>query len=442
MRALGSRLARGVSCLARRVSCLVRRVSRVARCVLLPVVLLAGAGCGSGDGGGDGSVTIMVPWSGDEFAAFNAVIRKFEHDRGVRVHVQVTRALTQQLDAAVGAGAPPDLAILPSVGAIYTYADHDKGLKPLAAAARTDTFLQPFQGLTRMRNRVYALPVKVDVKSLVWFTPETVGRARDTAAVRSYAHAHPGAWCLGLESGPTSGWPGADWIADLVLDGQGAGAYEQWLSGGRPWKEVAGAWRDWRGLVGPGGKRALTQVFSEAAGGMTSTPPKCSLAHGALSAMGFRAADVQRGRYDFVPSSARHRLEVSADFVGKFTTGNPHADALAAYLASAGAQQLWVDQPGGYAFSANTRVTEYHNRGVQQRVAEMLRPGSGNTLCFGAADAMTPDVSAAFYRAVLTYVAQDGTDPKPMLSKLDQLQTKLGPSGKSPVPANRLCASP
>ncbi|GGX64111.1 hypothetical protein [Streptomyces anandii] len=432
MRTLGARRARGVSRQA-------GRVSRLARCLLVLVVLLAGAGCGSG-GGRDGSVTIMVPWSGDEFAAFNAVIRRFEHDRGVRVHVQVTRALTQQLDAAVGAGAPPDLAILPSVGAIYTYADHDKGLKPLATA--TDTFLQPFQGLTRVRNRVYALPVKVDVKSLVWFTPETVGRARDTAAVRSFAKAHPGAWCLGLESGPTSGWPGADWIADLVLDRQGTGAYEQWLSGGRPWKEVAAAWRDWRGLVGTGAERASTQMFSEAAGGMTSTPPKCSLAHGALSAMGFHAADVQRERYDFAPSSAKHRLEVSADFVGKFTTGNPHADALAAYLASAAAQQLWVDQPGGYAFSANTKVTEYHNRGVQQRVAEMLRPGSGNTLCFGAADAMTPDVSAAFYRAVLTYVAQDGSDPMPLLSKLDQLQTRLGPSGKSPVPANRLCAIP
>ncbi|MFI1163705.1 hypothetical protein ACH4UM_08835 [Streptomyces sp. NPDC020801] len=413
-------------------------IPRLARCVLALAVLLAAAGCG-GDRRG-GSVTIMVPWSGDEFAAFHAVVRTFERDTGVHVNVQVTRALTQQLDAAVGAGAPPDLAILPSVGAIYTYADHDKGLKPLGRT--TDSFLQPFQGLTRMGDKTYALPVKVDVKSLVWFRVAPVGPAPDPAGLQSFAKAHPGAWCLGLESGPTSGWPGADWIADLVLAQQGAGAYEQWLSGGRPWKQVGEAWSGWRNQAGTGVKNASTQMFSEAARGMTAKPPKCSLAHGALSAMGFPAADVQKGRYGFVPSSATHRLEVSADFVGKFTTDNPDADALAAYLAGSEAQQSWVDQPGGYAFSANTRVTRYRNGGVQQRIAEMLRPRSGYTLCFGAADAMTPDVSAAFYRAVLTYAAQGGTDPSALLTKLDQLQRKLGASGKSPVPTDRLCAAP
>ncbi|WNM34428.1 extracellular solute-binding protein [Streptomyces sp. Li-HN-5-11] len=413
-------------------------LSRLARCVLALTVLLAAAGCG-GDRSGD-SVTIMVPWSGDEFAAFYAVVKTFEKDTGVRVNVQVTRALTQQLDAAVGAGAPPDLAILPSVGAIYTYAAGAKGLKPLGRA--TDTFLQPFQGLTKMGDDVYALPVKVDVKSLVWFRPALVRRPPVPAGLQDYSKGHPGTWCLGLESGPTSGWPGADWIADLVLSGRGVGAYEEWLSGKRPWNQVAQAWSSWRTLVGTSAKGAPTQMYSAAARGMTTKPPKCSLAHGALSAMGFDAKDVQKGRYDFVPSSATHRLEVSADFVGKFTTGNANADALAAYLAGSKAQQAWVDQPGGYAFSANTRVTHYANGGVQQRIAEMLRPHSGYTLCFGAADAMAPDVSAAFYRAVLIYAEQGGTDPSSLLGKLDQLQQKLGRSGKSPVPSGRLCATP
>ncbi|MDF3301966.1 extracellular solute-binding protein [Streptomyces tropicalis] len=414
-------------------------LSRLVRLLAAAVLLLTACACG-GDRRDD-SVTIMVPWSGDEFAAFHTVVKSFEKDTGVHVNVQVTRALTQQLDAAVGAGAPPDLAILPSVGAISTYADRDKGLKPLRAAV--GGFLQPFQGLTTNGGTtVYALPVKVDVKSLVWFRASLPGRPRDPAAVASFAAGRPGLWCLGLESGPTSGWPGADWIADLVLqNADGDGPYRRWLSGRVPWTRAESAWRDWWGLVGTGAQGASTKGFGEAARGMTTRPPQCSLAHGALSAMGFGPADVQDGAYDFVPSSTRRRLEVSADFVGKFTTGNPNADALATYLAGRRAQQSWVDQPGGYAFSANAEVTRYRNGGVQQRIADLLRPHSGYTLCFGAADAMAPDMSAAFYRAVLTYVGQKGADLPTLLAELDLLQRKLGPAGKSPVGADRLCAA-
>lgn len=412
--------------------------SPLTRGVLALALLLSVAGCGSGPRAG--SVTIMVPWSGDEFAAFHAVVQEFEQDTGVEVHVQITRALTQQLDAAVGAGAPPDLAILPSVGAIYTYAHaaHGKGLKPLDTG--TDDFLQPFKGLTTVGNKVYALPVKADVKSLVWYESSPGRRPPDLARLTAPASGRD-TWCLGLESGPTSGWPGADWIADLVLAEGGIDAYKGWLSGRWESPEVARAWRDWRKQVGDSVKDATTRPFGEAAEGMTTEPATCSFAHGALSATGFPADEVRRGRYDFVASSGTKRLEVSADFVGKFTTGNPHADALAAYLAGSKAQQSWVNEPGGYAFSANTKVTRYPGE-VRQRMANLLRPGSDRTLCFGAADAMAPDMSAAFYRAVLLYASQEDTDPSILLDRLDQLQRKLRESGKSPVPSDRLCTAP
>ncbi len=401
---------------------------RLARCVLALGLLPAAAGCGSG--AQPGKVTIMVPWSGKEFQAFYSVVKKFEDDTGIDVDVQVTRALTQQLDAAVAAGAPPDLAMLPSVGAIYAYADRVRGLKPLDV---TDTYLQPFQGLTTVRGKTYAVPVKVDVKSLLWFNPTATGRPTSSADLDALSQQHPGIWCLGLESGPTSGWPGADWISDILLAEGNGDAYKQWLSGDLKWNSepVGKAWTTWRNRVGASVKDASTRKFGDAAKGITAKSPTCSLAHGALSAMGF-----QGRRYDYVPSSSTRRLVVSADFVGMFTDDNPSADALMAYLAGRKAQQSWVNQPGGYAFSADSRVTRYDNP-VQRRIAEMLRPNSRYTLCFGAADAMTPDVSAAFYRAVLSYAADDDTGkPSNLLAALDDVQEKLG---NSPVSPNKLC---
>ncbi|WP_460061803.1 extracellular solute-binding protein [Streptomyces sp. YKOK-I1] len=401
--------------------------ARITRCVLVLGLLLAAAGCGGGPR--HGRVTIMIPWSGAEFTAFYSVVESFEHDTGIQVDVQVTRALTQQLDAAVAAGAPPDLAMLPSLGAIYRYADEereeDRELRPLHVP--TSTYLEPFRGLAEVRGGVYAVPAKVDVKSLVWFDP-TVTERPSPAVLRT-----SGTWCLGLESGPTSGWPGADWIADLLLAQGNGDAYTRWLTGRLPWNSapLKEAWTTWRHLVGTGAGDAAVRNFAEAAAGMTAEPPTCSLTHGALSAMGFKKGQ----SHDYTTYSSTRRLEVSADFVGMFTDDNPSAETFIAYLAGTKAQQAWVNQGEGAAFSADSRVT-YRDR-VQRRIAGLLRPGSGHTLCFGAADAMTPDVSAAFYRAVLDYATDATTDPTPLLDALDEVQEKLG---SSPVPSGKLCS--
>ncbi len=36
-------------------------------------------------------------------------------------------------------------------------------------------------------------------------------------------------WCIGLESGADSGWPGTDWIEDIVLRQSGPDVYDQWV---------------------------------------------------------------------------------------------------------------------------------------------------------------------------------------------------------------------
>ncbi|WP_158707481.1 ABC transporter substrate-binding protein [Streptomyces sp. NRRL F-2799] len=367
----------------------------------------------------------MIPWSGTEFQAFYAVVKDFERGHpGIDVEPQVTRALTQQLDAAVGADAKPDLAVLPSVGAITKYRG-EGALRKLDVD--TAAYVQPFRALGMHGGDVYAVPVKADLKSLIWYD------ARSTEAPspeRSGRHR----WCLGLESGPTSGWPGADWIADLVLSDAGVDTYTDWASGNAEWAEgpVREAWTAWGKLVGTGLKGATARNFRQ--GANSEDAQGCSLSHGSLSAMPFSSAQVSDDQYTYVPSS-RDALEVSADFVGKFTR-NEGADAFIAYLASAEAQRTWVNEPG-FAVSANRKVTEYDNA-TQGRIAGILR-SPDFALCFSAADAMDPDVSAAFYRAVLDYA--NGKEPGPLLAALDKVQGQLGyPSRESsPTP---LCSTP
>ncbi|MEW2049126.1 extracellular solute-binding protein [Streptomyces sp. NPDC005476] len=397
------------------------------RCALVLALLLAPVACGEPL---KDKVTIMVPWSGTEFQAFYAVVKAFEKDHDIDVEPQVTRALTQQLDAAVAADAEPDLAVLPSVGAIAKYRE-EGALRRLGID--TQAYVQPFRGLGMHGGEVYAVPVKADVKSLVWYDARVTPRPPDSwTALRSRSDD----WCLGLESGPTSGWPGADWIADILLADGGVDPYTDWASGEVQWdgKPVRDAWSTWGDLVN--GARTGAAAFDFRAAAKRMTEGKCSLSHGALSAMAFDPAQVKDDGYTYVPSS-REALEVSADFVGKFT-GNRSADEFIAYLAGARAQQAWVDEPG-FALSADSRVTRYADT-TQGRIAQMLR-SPRYTLCFSAADAMDPDVSAAFYRAVLDYA--NGKAAGPLLEALDDVQEELGYANpKSPPPPAPLCHTP
>ncbi|RXS84874.1 carbohydrate ABC transporter substrate-binding protein [Streptomyces sp. TM32] len=418
-------------------------ITRLTCCALSVALLLTAAACGSGQP--PDRLTVMVPWSRAEFQAFYSVLKSFHRDTGIQVDVEVTRAQAEQLDAAVAAHATPDLAVLPSVGALDHYAENGN-LQPLGAV--TKDYREPFRGLATVHGKVYAVPVKADVKSLIWYNPAVTRTPPPSALpdLQTLTRRTPGAWCLGLASGPTSGWPGADWIADILLarngpGGQGGrGDYEKWLSGDLAWNspQVSEAWKTWRTLVADSLRGASVRAYDDAAGGMTAKRPTCSLAHGTLSAMGFPNSARPGTAYDYVtsvPESAR-RLEVSADYLGMFTK-NPSAQALITYLSHADVQRDWVNKPGGYVFSADTKVTPaQYNNAVQRRIATMLQPYSGYTLCFSAADAMTPDLSAAFYRAVLDYAA--GAPLQPLLQGLDAIQRSRG---SSPAPAGSLCSA-
>jgi alpha-glucoside transport system substrate-binding protein len=412
------------------------RTARLARCLLAFGLLAALTACGTGPR--KDSVTVMVPWSGPEFDAFYKVVERFGSRTGIQVNVQVTRALDRQLHAAVAAGHPPDLAVLPSVGAIDRYTSKPD-LQPLDVDPAA--YREPFRDLMGTR-KVYAVPVKADVKSLIWYDPVHTPEppVTTTPGLRALSRDHPGLWCLGLESGPTSGWPGADWISDILLAAHGPSAYERWLTGGQSWSSsaVRDAWTDWLGLVGGSTARATATAFGDAARGMTASSPTCRLDHGALAAMAF-SSGLRAGRdYAYAPVAPGAPLEVSADFVGMFAAHNPSARELITYLSGKDAQTTWVGARGGFAFSADSQVpSTAYPAGVERDIAALLRPDSGHALCYSAADTMRPDLSAAFYRAVLDYVRDPGAVTG-ILKGLDETQKAVH---ASPVPRDKICSN-
>ncbi|MEU6230120.1 hypothetical protein [Streptomyces sp. NPDC047042] len=361
--------------------------ARLARCFLALGMLAALTGCGDDKP----TVTIIVPWSGDEFQAFKKITDAFPGD--AVVDVQSTRALGQHLDSAVEGGNPPDLAVLPNPGAIRSYADTKDG-KGLQEIASETPFLEPFAGLTtvaKVKNPgVYAVPIKVDVKSLTWYALK--GPRPLT-----------GRWCLGLESGATTGWPGADWIADILLRTKDTETYEKWATGHSEWPSQQDAWAEWRGLVQDSDHSALVTNFRGATTGMAEKNSGCQQAHGALAAMGFQE---KLKNYTFEAPKPNVPLQVSADYVGMFNTRKPTTE-LIKYLTKESTQRKWVNDEKSSAFSAVKTVTPgKYPPGVKREIAKLLAPNA-RRLCFSAADMMKPDLASAFYRAVVDYYAKD-----------------------------------
>jgi hypothetical protein len=172
------------------------------------------------------------------------------------------------------------------------------------------------------------------------------------------------------------------------------------------------------------------------------------LDHGALAATGLPPKALSDYGFTLFPpmSGGTSPLLVSGDFMGQFTP-NKNATALLKYLASPSAQSRWVGQSsafGAYAFSddQDQAVLGAYPKGVQQDIANLLRPDSHRELCFSAEDMMRPDVSAAFSQAVLDYVNDLGTPDHGaafLTSLLQGLQTTQQAVGPSPV-ARKACA--
>jgi alpha-glucoside transport system substrate-binding protein len=308
----------------------------------------------------------------------------------------------------------------------------------------------------------YAVVVKASLKSLIWCDPK-VFRADHygppqtwtelTALSRRAADAGTSPWCLGLESTSDSGWPGTDWIEDILLHQSGPEIYQSWYKGTLPWTspQVKQAWQRWGEIVGSsrmmdgGARSALITNYGNAGGGMFRKNPGCLMDHEASFIMAnYSTTLAQNGKvaqsgadfnlvpFPWIDDRYANALEVGADLAGMFRN-TPQARALIQFLASKDAQQIWPGVPGSGALSANTDVplSVYGNllftnpaKIITGKAAASLSSGSAPlSLSFDASDEMPAAVRTAFYQAVLQYVA----DPRQLdgiLSRLDSIRTR------------------
>ncbi len=392
--------------------------------------------------GGTGSlagqtVTVIGTWGGSEQDAFMQMVKPWESQTGATVKYTGTRDLNTVLTTGVASGVLPDLAGLPGPGQMAEWAG---SLVDLSTVLDVNTYKSetatPLVDLGTVNGKMVGVFIKTAVKGLIWYDPKVVGDLSSSAPTtwdalqslitqdQSKAKA---AWCLGVESGAASGWPGTDWIEDIVLRQAGPDVYNQWWQGKVKWTDPAikQAWQTFGQVVAQsygGGTAVNATNFANAGDPLFANPPGCLFLHQAsfITGLGAFPKETSGTDYNFFPfpdMNAQYTgaIEGAGDLFGMFHN-TPASASLMAYLVTAPAQDIWVKLGG--ALSANKNATDYPDA-ISQRSAQLLT--NAKIFVFDASDLMPTDMNNEFWADIVKYV-QHPDQLDALLADLDKVQ--------------------
>ena len=208
-----------------------------------------------------GTADVLGVWGGgDELPRFEALVAPWETATGGRLAFTGTRDLTPLLTTRVEGGNPPNIAIPPEVGTLRRFARAGE-LVPLSACGLEEEVRancpEGFINLGTVDGTLYAFFMKADTKGTIFYNPKffaangyqplTVDNTFDDLIALTDQIRGDGftPWSIGVESGGASGWPGTDWVQQIILgEAGGAELNDGLVAGSIPFNDprVKAAW--------------------------------------------------------------------------------------------------------------------------------------------------------------------------------------------------------
>ena len=195
------------------------------------------------------TVTVFGPESSEEEAgAMQDALDVFAEANGMTITYTGARDFSDQINAQAAGGNPPDVAVFPQPGKVIDFGTQGfilpipQDLVDFSRAQWPSGTLETVSAA----DQVWGLPNKTDLKSVVWYNtsifeaggyevPESLDALLALGTQMIADGVTP--WCVGIESGPATGWTFTDWMEDLTLRLQGADFYDQWVSNEVPFDD-------------------------------------------------------------------------------------------------------------------------------------------------------------------------------------------------------------
>jgi alpha-glucoside transport system substrate-binding protein len=223
-------------------------------------------------------VTIFGPETGAEGDAIQAALDVFSAETGIEAVYTGARDFSDQINAQASGGNPPDIAIIPQPGKIADFAELGFIL-PLPAnvtASVEAVWESGYLQYGSVDGVQYAVPTKNDLKSLIWYSPPRfaeygydIPQTFDEflALIDTMIADGRTPLCVGIESGPATGWPFTDWVEDMTLRFADGDFYDQWVNHEIPfnnethveiWQQILDIWNTPGAVFAAGGSIAST----------------------------------------------------------------------------------------------------------------------------------------------------------------------------------------
>jgi len=227
------------------------------RRLLAPLVILTAAGialAGCSDAGGgaaqgpgdagkaDGVVTIYGTIQDTEAKLLQQSWADWEKKNKITIKYEGSKEFEAQIAVRAQGGTAPDLAIFPQPGLMGDLASRgfiQPAPKGVAANVKKN-WSKDWAGYATVDGTLYGSPLMASVKGFVWYSPKqfadwgvsvptTWQELLDvTKTIQEKTGKAP--WCAGFGSDAATGWPGTDWVEDLVLRQAGPETYDKWVS--------------------------------------------------------------------------------------------------------------------------------------------------------------------------------------------------------------------
>ena len=380
------------------------------------------------------TVTIAGPWLGPQAEAAKAVMAYFEDATGADVIVTGSDSFEQQIVIDVEAGSPPNVAVFPQPGLMCDLArngqladlgsDTADWMTENYAAGSSWTALGECAGM----DGFFGFSYNVNVKSLVWYSPENFEDAgyeiptsmEELRALTEQIVADGGTpWCIGLGSGAATGWPATDWVEDLLLRTQSPDVYDGWVTNEIAFDDprIVAAIEEFGWFIGnddfvAGGAGAVGSTdFRDSPKGLFSSPAQCFMHRQASFIPAFFPEGTAIGDdvdFFYFPSYAEKDLGnpvLGAGTLISITDDSAATRALIEYLKTPLAHEIWMANEVDAFLTPHLTVNldAYHNIGLRGQ-GEILR--NATTFRFDGSDLMPGAVGAGtFWTGMVDYAS-------------------------------------
>ncbi len=389
-----------------------RITARAAAAVLAGSLALTLSACGGDDsddkadkGEKDSAPSVQLPkldgeklqvaavWTGAEQANFKKVLGEFEKRTGAEVtFVPAQDPIINFLGSKIAGGSPPDIAMLPQVGAIQQAVDKKwaKPAGPEAVKQLAKNYSKGWQDLGKVGGKQYGVYFKAANKSLVWYNAKVFENAgaEEPKTWKDFLGTAQTVYDSGVTPvsvGGADGWTLTDWFENIYLSQAGPEKYDQLATHKIKWTDpsVKDALTTLGSLFGKkdyvaGGADGALQTEFPASVTQTFTggeQPKAGMVfEGDFVGVNIADTEAKVGTDAKVfpfPAVGDEPPVVSGGDAAVLLKESKAGQALLTFLASPDAAEIWAKQGGFLSPVKNVDLAAYPNE-VQRSMAKAL----------------------------------------------------------------------